>query len=143
MSRPKGGVWILYVPGVGLEPTRPFGPVLLRHLRLPFRHPGVGDCRRLGPLVPGSVLDELADAVRLVDIVLFGTAGQPIDGLRRVWAHRQGQGDALALLEERTAPRRLGDHRPPGMAVHDRDHVAELEPRIEDGVRGEIGRAHV
>ena len=22
------------VPGVGLEPTRPFGPVLLRHLRL-------------------------------------------------------------------------------------------------------------
>jgi hypothetical protein len=22
------------------------------------------------------------------------------------------------------------------MAVHDRDHVAELEPRIEDGVRG-------
>jgi hypothetical protein len=28
------------VPGVGFEPTRPFGPVLLRHLRLPFRHPG-------------------------------------------------------------------------------------------------------
>ena len=40
MSRPKG-VWILYVPGVGFEPTCPFGPVLLRHLRIPFRHPGL------------------------------------------------------------------------------------------------------
>jgi hypothetical protein len=47
-DEPKG-VWILYVPGVGFEPTRPLGPVLLRHLRLPFRHPGVGDCRRLRP----------------------------------------------------------------------------------------------
>jgi hypothetical protein len=46
-------MWILYVPGVGFEPTRPLGPVLLRHLRLPFRHPGVADCRRLRPLGPG------------------------------------------------------------------------------------------
>jgi hypothetical protein len=51
-------VWILYVPGVGFEPTRPLGPVLLRHLRLPFRHPGVADCRRLNRSPPDSVLDE-------------------------------------------------------------------------------------
>ena len=32
------------MPGVGLEPTRPFGLALLRRLRLPFRHPGLRGC---------------------------------------------------------------------------------------------------
>ena len=53
----------------------------------------------------------------------------------RRWRDRYEE-EFLSLLEERTTPRRLGDHRPPGMAVRDRDHVPELEPRIEDGVRG-------
>ncbi len=29
------------VPGAGFEPARPFGQMLLRHRRLPFRHPGI------------------------------------------------------------------------------------------------------
>lgn len=31
------------VPGVGLEPTRPFGQRILSPPRLPFRHPGEGE----------------------------------------------------------------------------------------------------
>src|SRR5436309_15287457 len=87
-------------------------------------------------LTRGSVLDELADAVRLVELVLFGAAGQLVDGLRRMRPHRQGQRYALALPEKRAASRRLGDHRPPGMAVRDSDHVPELQPRVENGVGG-------
>lgn len=36
LNKPFG----LFVPGVGLEPTRPFDPKILSLVRLPLRHPG-------------------------------------------------------------------------------------------------------
>jgi prolipoprotein diacylglyceryltransferase len=38
---PVAGSSASSVPGAGFEPARPFGQMLLRHRRLPFRHPGI------------------------------------------------------------------------------------------------------
>lgn len=81
---------ITSVPGVGLEPTRPFGQRILSPPRLPFRHPG--ERVKLYSL-GGSRLNHMSETAGkscrsglLVKLILFIAVAVGIATLFRRWA---------------------------------------------------------